>query len=152
LRDANIYELPVMFSLLKVLSLKEPDLTAFTTSDIDFRLRDRYVYFPRIDLNGDALSLQGRGYLSFDKQLGLRFHPKVGRGGIRVPIISDVVDGASSQILELYVDGTLDNPEVRREPFPGLKEAIENLQPPGLLQAPGPPSNPPRGSRLIPRR
>jgi hypothetical protein len=157
LRDANIYELPVMLSLLKVLSLLPPDLTAFTTSDIDFALEDRYVYFRKIDLNGDALSLKGAGYLSFDKQLGLRFHPKVGRGGLRLPIISDVMDGASSQILELYVGGTLDNPDVRREPFPGLKEALDNLQPPPFLQPPAPASrnsqpSPSRPNRLLPWR
>jgi hypothetical protein len=152
LRDANIYELPVMLSLLKMLSLKSPDLTAFTTSNIEFSIGDRYAYFKRIDLNGDALSLYGRGYVSFDKQLGLRFRPEVGRGSFHVPIISDLIKGASGQILELYIGGTLENPDVRREPFPGLKEAIENLQPPALLQPTGQQPNTSRPNWLVPRR
>jgi len=130
LRDANLYELPVMFALLKVLSLKEPDLSAFNTSDIEFRINGEHgqVYLPRIDLKGDALSLSGRGSLGFDKQLRLAFRPQLGRGGVQVPILSELVSGASSQVLEVYVSGTLDQPDVRREPLPDLKEAFERLQ------------------------
>jgi hypothetical protein len=134
LRDANIYELPVMLSLLKVLSLKEPDLTAFTTSDVRFAINGDHgqVYFPRIDLNGDALSLSGRGSMSFDRQLALVFRPQLGRSGASVPILSNLLRSASSQIVELYVGGTPDQPDVSREPFPAIKDALENLQAPIL--------------------
>jgi len=143
LRDANIYELPVMLSLLKVLSLKEPDLTAFTTSDVEFVIHGDHgqIYFPRIDLNGDALSLAGRGSMGFDKQLALAFKPQLGNSRAKIPILGDFLRSASGQIVELYVGGTLEHPETHREPFPAIKEALEHLQAiPILPQMPPVPS------------
>ncbi len=142
LRDANIYELPVMLSLLKMLSLKEPDLTAFTTSDVEFAINGEHgqVYFPRIDLNGDALSLSGRGSMGFDRQLALEFRPQLGSSRTKVPILSSLLRTASGEIVELYVDGTTDQPHVHREPLPSIRQALENLQPPilpNMAPAPG---------------
>jgi hypothetical protein len=153
LRDANLYELPVMLSLLKVLSLKEPDTTAFTTGDVDFLIHGAHgqVYLSRIDLHGDALSLAGRGSVGFDKQLALLFQPQLGSRGARVPIISDLLRSASGQIVELYVGGTVDQPDVSQEPFPGIKEALENLQPP-ILPPMAPEMNNSRPNPSQPRR
>ena len=61
LRDANIYELPVMVSMLKLLSIRTPDQNAFSKSDINFRIQGEHVYFDRIDFTGDAISLSGQG-------------------------------------------------------------------------------------------
>ena len=36
--------------------------------------------------------------------------------------------GASQQILLIHVDGTLQNPQVRREAFPGVNQVLEQLQ------------------------
>jgi hypothetical protein len=146
LREANLYELPVMLSLLKVLSLKEPDTTAFNTGDVEFLIKGDHgqVYFPRIDLDGDALTLRGRGSMGFDKQLALVFQPQLGSRRNQVPIFSALLRSASGQVVELYVGGTLDQPGVRREPFPAVKEALENLQPPVL------PSMTPDPSTLLP--
>ncbi|KKK56735.1 hypothetical protein LCGC14_3061560 [marine sediment metagenome] len=49
LRKADIYELPLMISLLKILSIRQPDATAFSKSDIDFRIEGNHIYFDRID-------------------------------------------------------------------------------------------------------
>jgi hypothetical protein len=56
------------------------------------------------------------------------------------------------QIVELYVGGTLDQPDVRREPFPGIKEALENLQPSPLLPQMSPIPSSLRPNLLSPRR
>jgi hypothetical protein len=154
LRDANIYELPVMLSLLKVLSLKEPDLTAFTTSDVEFLIHGAHgqVYFPRIDLSGDALSLAGRGSMGFDRQLALVFKPQLGGNRVKVPVLSNLFRSASGQIVELYVGGTADQPDVRQEPLPAIREALENLQAMPLLQQMQPVPSSLRPNSLIPRR
>ena len=65
LRDANIYELPVMISMLKILSIKAPDPNAFSQSDIDFRIEGEHVYFDKLDFKGDAISLLGKGEMNF---------------------------------------------------------------------------------------
>src|SRR5690606_28956876 len=45
LRGADIYEVPLMGALLKILSVRPPDTTAFTESDIEFRIHGNHVYF-----------------------------------------------------------------------------------------------------------
>ena len=128
LRNANIYELPLMVSLLKVFSTRPPDATAFTTSDIDFRIRGEHFYVDRCEFNGDAISLLGKGEIGMNKQINLAFYAVVGRDENRAPALRTMLGGASKQILQIYAEGTLDQPTVRREAFPGVNQMWQQLQ------------------------
>lgn len=128
LRDADIYELPIMVALLKILSVREPDTTAFTKSDIDFRIDGEHIYFSRLNFTGDAISLVGGGEMNMNRDISLAFHALVGRNDIRVPLISDVLGKASEQIMKIYVDGNLDNPRTRSELFPVVRQELERIQ------------------------
>ncbi|MGD0518703.1 MAG: hypothetical protein ABSA26_14305, partial [Thermoguttaceae bacterium] len=44
LSDADIYELPVMISLLKILSIRAPDQNAFSTAGMDYEIRGEHIY------------------------------------------------------------------------------------------------------------
>jgi hypothetical protein len=128
LHDADIYELPVMVSLLKILNMREPDTTAFTRSDIDFRIQGEHVLLDRINFSGDAISLLGMGQLNFDRQVNLTFHSIVGRTEHQVPILRNVLGEASQQIMQIHVEGTIDHPTTRSEAFPRVSQAIQKLQ------------------------
>ena len=128
LSDANIYELPLMVAMLKILSVRSPDPTAFSNSDIAFRIEGDHIYCDRIDFRGDAISLLGKGQMDFDRHLDLTFHAMVGRDEFRVPIVRDVIGEASKQVLLIHVGGTLDNPLTRKEAFPGVNQALQTLQ------------------------
>jgi hypothetical protein len=128
LSDADIYELPVMISLLKILSIRAPDRNAFSTSSMDYHIEGEHIYFDRIDFNGDAISLLGKGEMDFQSNVKLKFHAIVGRGEIDLPIIKEVYRGASQQILQIHVSGTLQNPETRKEAFPAVNQALQQLQ------------------------
>ena len=127
LRNANIYELPVMVSLLKILSIKAPDPNAFSQSDIDFRIQGEHVYFDKLDFKGDAISLLGKGETNFqggNTQVVLA--ATVGRGDA-VPALRKLFSGASQQIMQIRVTGNLQNPDIRQEAFPGVNQALKNL-------------------------
>ena len=47
---------------------------------------------------------------------------------MRVPVFSELLTAASQQSLVIYVDGPLQYPNLRKEPFPGLKDAVQHLQ------------------------
>ncbi len=128
LHDADIYELPMMVALLKILNMREPDSTAFTRSDIDFRIQGEHVLLDRINFSGDAISLLGMGQLNFDRQVNLTFHSIVGRTEHQVPILRSVLGEASQQIMQIHVEGTLDNPVTRSEAFPRVNQALQRLQ------------------------
>jgi hypothetical protein len=140
--DADIYELPVMVALLKIINMRQPDTTAFTNSDIDFRIQGEHLLLDRINFSGDAISLLGLGQVNFDRQINLTFHSIVGRPEYQVPILRNVLGEASQQIMQIRVEGTIDNPTTRSEAFPRVSQAIQKLQS-ELKMNPEPPPAPP---------
>ena len=128
LREADIYELPVMIALLKILSIREPDLTAFSECDADFTIEGPRVWFNQIDFSGDAISLEGRGEMNLDRAVQLAFRARLGRRRLDVPILKDLLGGASEQMMLIRVGGTLDNPVTTKEPLPTIGQALEQLQ------------------------
>jgi len=130
LRDADIYELPVMVQLLKVLSIRQPDKTAFTSSDLDFRIEGDHILLDRFDFHGDAVGLKGVGSVNLDGHIdSMEFYTLVGRAAMNIPVIQPMLGEASRQLLEIRVWGTLDNPQVRRQALPGLNETLQKLFP-----------------------
>ncbi|MCH8922348.1 MAG: hypothetical protein IIA67_04260 [Planctomycetes bacterium] len=126
LRDADIYELPLMVSLLKIISVRPPDKTAFDTVNSDFTVKANHLYFKPIEFKGDAVSLYGSGEMDLDQNLNLTFRSTIGRG--RIPLISPIIDSFTEQIVLIHVDGTLDDPKIRQEPLPNLKRVIDELE------------------------
>ncbi len=129
LRDANLYELPVVVALLSVLSLKTPDRTAFSQADIDYRIDGDQILLDRIDLAGNAITLKGRGWANFQQEISLDFYSLVGRDELQIPVLRYVLAEASKRILEIRVAGTLSQPEVQGTAFPELDETLRRLFP-----------------------
>ena len=130
LSDADVYELPLMVSLLSLLRAKPPDATAFTQCDISFDIQQgEHIILKQIDLHGDAIDLSGQGELTLDghaNPIRLQLHASGGRGGI--PFVSGILNEASQQILLIHVGGTLEHPITRTEPFPAANQALQQLQ------------------------
>ena len=57
----------------------------------------------------------------------MRLQPIVGRGEMGVPILKEVFHGASRQFMLVHVGGTLEDPETRREAFPNVNQALQQL-------------------------
>ena len=113
---------------LKFVRIHPPNRDAFTNSNVDFHVEGSHIYLDRITLSGDAMSLVGKGEMNFQGDVRLVFHTMVGRGNWNLPVLKEVVGGASQQLLLVHVGGTLQKPEISKEPFPGLNQAIQQLQ------------------------
>ncbi len=135
LRDADIYEFPILVEMLAFLSLRRPDRVGFTTSNMDFRVEADRLYFDRIDFAGDAISLYGRGEISkvtTERKLNLIFDTSVGRDDnqqLLAGLIRPLLKEAGKRILVVYAGGTLDVPLIRRQPFPELNETFQQVFP-----------------------
>jgi hypothetical protein len=151
LRNANLYELPLILAVLSRLGSGRTDNTAFTNSDIAFHVSDGYVYFDRFDLAGDAITLKGIGEMSLERQLSLDFYSIMGREQFWNPLVRPFLGEASRQFLLIHVDGTLSNPRTTQEVLPGLNETLQQLFPElgnlsaGAAQADGRAGGGPRG-------
>ncbi len=129
LREANLYELPIVLAVINRLSSGRRDNAAFTASDVSFRIRDGYVYFDRFDLRGDTVTLKGIGEMSLNQELDLDFYTIVGREQLWSPLVRPFLGEASRQFLQIHVAGTLANPRARQEVLPGLNETLQRLFP-----------------------
>jgi hypothetical protein len=128
LSEGNVYELPVMVSLLKILSIRPPDQSAFSDATIDYRVEGEHVYFDQIDFHGDAISLRGKGEMDCQSAIRLTFYTLVGRGELDLPVIKQVLRGASQQLLLIHVDGTLQEPRTSKEALPALTQPLQQLR------------------------
>jgi hypothetical protein len=134
--DANVYELPGMISLLKILNNHSPDPNAFSNSDMDYRIEGEHVYFDKLDFKGDAISLLGKGEMNFNGDTRLTFAAVVGRGELDAPMMRKFFTGAAQQFLVIRVNGNIQNPgwpragDIQQQPFPGINEALQQLQDP----------------------
>jgi hypothetical protein len=127
LRDANIYELPVMISMLKILNFHAPDPNAFSQSDIDFHVEGEHIYFDKLYFNGDAINLSGKGEMNFQGDTHMVLAATVGRADAGLPALRNFFTGASQQFMQIRVSGNLQNPDIRQEAFPGVNQALKNL-------------------------
>ncbi|MFO0900145.1 MAG: hypothetical protein U0836_22145 [Pirellulales bacterium] len=128
LRDANIYELPAMMSLLKLLSIRTPDTNAFTESNIDFQVMGDRVFLSSLEFKGDAVSLHGRGEMNWNTELDLKCSALVGRGDLPLPWIKGMMRQASERILPIHIAGTLGAPQMKMEAFPAFNQALGQFQ------------------------
>jgi hypothetical protein len=135
LRDADVYELPVMIAMLNLLRVQRPDRSAFTTSQIDFRVEGDDLALDRIDFSGDLLCLKGKGRITGQREVDLKFYPQFGRDDAHLPLFRPLVGEASRQFLLIEVAGTLDRQNVTQTVFPRIDERLAEMFPELVRQA-----------------
>jgi hypothetical protein len=132
LTEANLYELPLILAVLQRLRYGNDDTSAFTASDLAFRVQGRDIYFDHCDLIGDTITLKGIGWIGgFDaeRELRLDFYSIVGREHLWMPVVRPLLGEASRQFMLVKVRGSLDDPNIRQEILPGLNETLQRLFP-----------------------
>ncbi|MCS7304104.1 MAG: AsmA-like C-terminal region-containing protein [Thermoguttaceae bacterium] len=127
LREADIYELPLMIALLKVLNLRRPDTNAFSDCDLQFRIAGPHIYLDRIAFQGDAISLHGAGETNFHGDLNLTLSPILGREDRKPPLLKQLLGGAGQEFMVIRVTGSLHEPKTEKQVFPTLNQAVQNL-------------------------
>jgi hypothetical protein len=127
LTGARLYELPVIMPVLQALRRRPAEKTAFDTATVQFALRGDQVDLNRIELNSDAMSLIGDGRMDWQRRVNLDFYTVMGRNRLYVPVLSELVQAGSQQIMWLSVDGTLDRPELSQQILPGINEGLRQL-------------------------
>lgn len=135
-RNAQMYELPVMARMLKVLRNRVPDKTAFNGVDAQFTLDGSTIHFKELNLLGDALSLYGAGDATLDRQLNLKFYSTVGRNDLHVPLLKSMIGQASANLLLIKVTGPVENAQVVKEPLPAVNDFMENFGGEGVATPP----------------
>ena len=133
LEEADIYHLPAMVSLLKILSIKVPSQNAFSNSEASFRFSGPHMFFDKINFRGDAISLYGSGEMDFNKRVNMSFYTQVGKGDYRIPVFDNILKGVSKSILRIRLEGPINQLHIQRE-SPLFEDSPPPQSPPATAQ------------------
>lgn len=127
--SGQMYNLPLLLDLLKVLGLRPPDRTAFEEAHAAFSIHGPRVIVNRLDLDGNAISLSGEGELKLDgTDVRLDFYAVWGRlKQVLPPIFREIPPALGQQLLKIKMRGTVSEPQITKEPVPALVEPLERL-------------------------
>lgn len=136
LTDAKLYELPFMMRLFSVTSVSADDASAFQRADINFQIDGDKIPL-KVAADGNVLRLRGEGWTNLRRDIQLQLYTYVGR---RLPVrnvISPLLaDSRFATLMMVEVDGTLDNPNMQRKPFPQLEDTLQTIFPDVAQQRP----------------
>jgi hypothetical protein len=128
-QDGKIYNVPLAMGLMQVATLRLPVARAFDRAEMSYFLRDNKVTFEKILLQSPSINLAGTGTLSLkDKALDLNFVTE-SPNEVKLPIISPIINTIRSELLQLAVTGTIDNPKVTPVPLSALSAPLRALLP-----------------------
>ena len=148
--EANIYQLPILVSMLSVLRNETPTSAAFDQVDSKFRIQGPHIYLDQLDFKGDAVSLLGHGETNFDHQLKLDFHTVVGRNESRLPLVKNFFNGLGKQTMRMSVTGSLSDPQVSTQALPVINNLIQQIQTERDITSPNNNVEPRKAERTFP--
>jgi hypothetical protein len=125
----QMYNLPLLLDLLKVLQLRSPDDIAFEEAYARFDIRGSRVRIQRLDLFGNAVSLGGKGEMDLsDNAIHLDFYAVWGRVvQMLPPLLSKIPPLISKQLLKIQMSGRIGAVRFTPEPVPILVEPLKDL-------------------------
>lgn len=130
LRNAYLYETPVMIKIMQRLSVQIPDRSAFSSGDIQFRIQGKKILLHTVRFEGSVLSLEGNGDMKLDGTRSVNLILKTRFGGThnQIPILGNIINGSRESFNQVHIEGPLKDPEVQLNPLPGMRNAIEQFQ------------------------
>jgi hypothetical protein len=124
--DGHFYQLPPLVSMLKLLSNRPLDTTAFNRCDMKFTIQGEHIHFEPVNLLGDAVSLYGKGDIDFSRRLDLTFFSLPAPVSNR--LLKTLFGSVSQQAIQLKVVGTFEHPEVEKKVAPAMTDMLDHIQ------------------------
>jgi hypothetical protein len=127
-REGYIYKLPIFLAILNVLDLTVPNNDVLSEASGQFYITGNSVRLADIDITGESLSLIGTGTMSLTNQSVDLTFVNAGAGRLAgVPVLAELWEGASREMVEIRVTGPVSKPQVRASPFRGVTEEFKKL-------------------------
>jgi AsmA-like C-terminal region len=128
LREAQLYELPSLARLLRLLSVRPQDDSAFESADIEFRIDGDRIPLERLSLDGDIISLRGSGWTNLRREIHLDLYTYIGQKSRLATMFAPVLSHNDASLLYVEVDGTLDKFAIQKK-LPMLESTLEQVFP-----------------------
>ncbi len=117
-REARLYELPIVAGILNVLSLSPPEKPVFDEAVADLRLEPDRIVVERAEIQSSAVSLYGKGEIR-DGEQRLIFVPELGRTGpfSFIPGVDELWRLIKGTLIQVEVTGPVAAPVARVIPL-----------------------------------
>ncbi|MBL8799280.1 MAG: hypothetical protein JNM56_35670 [Planctomycetia bacterium] len=127
--QGQIYNLPLLLDLIKMLGFRPMDRTAFEEAHAVFSIKGPKVQVTRLDLDGNAISLSGQGEMNLDgSDVQLDFYAVWGRiKQMLPPLFRDIPPAVGQQLLKIKMRGSVSDVKITKEPVPALVEPLERM-------------------------
>ncbi len=127
-KEAELYKLPALLAILNVINLTLPKESAFQEVETEFYLSNDKLQFRDLHLKGNALAMVGEGEMQWStKDLDLRLTAVSPKQDSRIPVVTELLEGASREFIEVRVTGTMNDPVATGRPFRTVSNALETL-------------------------
>jgi hypothetical protein len=109
---SDMYHIPLVLGLLQVTNLALPITSPFNEATARYSIEGQRVTFEQIELRAKEMLMQGSGSLYFDtKRVKMTFTTD-NTTWPKLPIIGDLLTSARHELLQIHVNGTLQDPKV----------------------------------------
>lgn len=129
-QGAQLYQLPLLIDIFNQFSQMLPKATNFQTAKVDFAVQGDRVTAQKLQLLGDAYSIEGSGSVKLDgRELNLVLTMVM--GGRTLPLMPAALDTLNKTIakglMKVNVTGSIDKVEVHVAPVPFLTQPIRDI-------------------------
>lgn len=123
----RMYRIPLVLGLLQITNLSLPINSPFTEATARYSIDGAKVTFEQIELRSAQMLMQGDGNLDFNtRQVKMHFATD-STTWPRLPVIGELISGARSELLQIQVRGTLQEPHVSARSMNTLSTTVDEV-------------------------
>jgi hypothetical protein len=125
---AEVLKVPLMAQIYEEVNKDTPNLTSFHDITMQYALERYQVGIEHLELIGPTLSLVGSGdYNISNKRINLDLISGTPKSLNKVPLLPELMQGASREISQIEVHGTLDNPQIKVQPMKDISDTLKTF-------------------------
>ena len=126
-RNAKMYELPLIIAMLHLLNLSLPRTDAFDQAAADFLVNGEMIQFEGIRFKSPSLEVSGTGTMAITSQeLDLNMDIR-NPGGIKLGPLTDLIDRLRNELIQIHVGGTPAKPQASFRSLQGIKKSWHDV-------------------------
>jgi hypothetical protein len=108
----KMFQIPLLLGLWDVTNLSLPALSPFSEGTARYSVDGQRITFEQIQMRSDTMVMVGSGWLDFGtKKVQMNFSTD-NPNWPTVPLVSDLLQGAKQELMQIQVRGTVQDPKV----------------------------------------
>jgi hypothetical protein len=109
----DMYRIPLVLGLMQITNLALPISSPFNEAAARYAVEGERVSFEQIELRASNMLMSGSGWLDFKtKRVKMTFVTD-NPNAWRIPFISDLIQGARQEFMQIQISGTVQEPKVK---------------------------------------